>query len=122
MLKDIKFCSCSNLDTDGEEENQCMFFQFTERALKMLSEGLLKQISDTDKDGNPTTGIYAGVDEDGNEKYVKIHKMKDNLWRIPTKYIDPFIRLLFKYLPAYYVSPEERQKHKCHPLSNERLE
>ena len=113
MLKNIKFCSCSIFDIEEEEENQCMFFSFTDRALKMLSEGLFKQISDTDETGNPSTGIYAGIDKNGDEKYVKIHKVEDNLWRIPTLYIDPFIRLLFKYLPAYYISPEEKEKSKC---------
>ena len=74
MLKDIKFCSCSNFETDCENEIQCMYFSFTDRALKMLSEGLLKQISDKDEDGIPSTGIYTGINEDGKEKYVKIHK------------------------------------------------
>ena len=119
MLKDIKFCSCSNFETDGEDEIQCMYFSFTDRALKMLSDGLLKQISHKDEDGNPATGIYAGITEDGKEKYVKIHKTGDNSWRIPTIYIDPFIRLLFKYLPAYFISPEEKQNNKCHPSNYE---
>jgi len=113
MLKDIKFCSCSIFDIEEEEENQCMFFVFTDRALKLLSDGMLKHISDTDKIGNHSEGIYAGIDELGNEKYVKIQKMGENLWRIPTLYIDPFIRLLFKYLPAYYITPEEKEKIKC---------
>ena len=58
--------------------------------------------------GEPVFSIKSG-----NEKYVKIQKMDENLWRIPTLYIDPFIRLLFKYLPAYYISPEEKEKVKC---------
>ena len=113
MLKDIKFCSCNIFDTGEEDESQCMFFSFTDRALKILSKGLLKYISDPDNIGNTSEGIYIGNDEEGNEKYVKIHKIGENQWRIPTLYIDPFIKLLFKYLPAYYISPEEKAKIKC---------
>lgn len=113
MMKDIKFCSCSAFEDDGDKLKQCMLFSFTDRALKMLSDGLLKQITETDEKGNSSTGIYAGLEENGEEKYVKIHKIAENRWRIPTVYIDHFIRLLFKYLPAYYISPEEKEEYKC---------
>src|SRR3989339_1815186 len=105
MMKDIKFCSCSTFEDEGDNSTQCMLFSFTERALKMLSTGLLKQISATDEKGNPATGIYTGLAENGIEKYVKLQKIDENRWRISTKHIDHFINLLFKYLPAYYVSP-----------------
>ena len=84
MLKDIKFCSCSSFKSDGLEENQCMFFSFTSKALKMLGNGLLKKISDVDENGKLSEGIYAGMDETGDEKYVRIHKIEDNRWRIST--------------------------------------
>lgn len=113
MMKDIKFCSCSSFESDGDNLNQCMLFSFTDRALKMLSEGVLKQITDTDLTGNTATGIYAGLDENGDEKYVKLHKLDENRWRISTKYIDHLIRLLFNYLPAYYISPEEKERQHC---------
>ncbi len=113
MLKDIKFCSCSSFETEGAEKNQCMFFSFTDRALKMLNEGVLKKISDIEGNEDFSEGIYAGFDENGEERHVKIHKIDGNRWRIPTLFIDPFIRLLFKYLPAYYLSPEEKEKMKC---------
>ncbi len=113
MLKDIKFCSCSSFKSDGLEENQCMFFSFTSKALKMLDDGLLKKISDIDENGKLSEGIYVGMNENRGEKYVRIHKIEDNRWRISTLYIDPFIRLLFKYLPAYYLSPEEKEKIRC---------
>ena len=113
MLKDIKFCSCGIFNDEGTEENQCMFFSFTDRALKMLNEQILKQISDTGENGNQSIGFFAGIDKNGEEKYVTIQKIEDNYWRIPTIYVDPLIRFLFKYLPAYYISPEEKEKTKC---------
>ncbi len=57
MLENIKFCSCCRLDEDDAREVQCMFFNFTERAEKLLSEKFLSQITEGDLVENLDYGI-----------------------------------------------------------------
>ncbi|MCH8285800.1 hypothetical protein IIB79_04640 [candidate division KSB1 bacterium] len=107
MIENIKFCSCSLLKIDEAQESQCMFFSFTERAKKSLSEDFLHQITEgtpeenLDKSGIPNQ--VAGVTEKTNGSRVFIKQLEGNTYRIPTRFIDQFIRCLFKYLPAFYV-------------------
>jgi len=109
MLENIRFCYCSRIGMDDEKAKQCMFFGFTSRAQKMLSENFLFQITDTSPEENINkVGIPLLSTEVKNGNKVFIKKLESNLYRIPTRYIEPFIRCLLKYLPAYYVSPEDR--------------
>jgi hypothetical protein len=86
-----------------------MFFSFTLRAKKVLSSDFLFQISDTTPDENlKKVGIPLNEEEvKKNGSKILIKKIRDNFYRVPTKYIDPFIRCLFKYVPAYYIAPDE---------------
>ncbi len=110
MLNNIRFCYCSRLDEEPENESQCMIFGFTDRARDTLGESFIERIS---SHSEYDTGIPVGEDEDGSEVLLKIEKMEDNLYRIPTMYVEALMRTIFKYLPAYYQSPAERIKNKC---------
>jgi len=108
MLENIRFCYCSRLDFDEEKANQCMFFGFTKRAKKVLSDDFLFQITDTSPEENHNkSGIPLYVREINNGSKVFLTKVSENLYRIPTKYIDPFVRCLFKYVPAYYMNSDK---------------
>lgn len=114
MLKNISFCSCCHLEIDEARETQCMFFSFTVRAKKVLSEEFLYQITEgTPEEDLVNTGIPVKESDQSNGNKVFIKKLEENYYRIPTKYIDSFIRCLFKYLPAYYVSNDEDKKNYC---------
>jgi hypothetical protein len=116
MLEKISFCSCARLDIDEPRENQCMFFSFTERAQKVLSDEFLWHITEgtfeenLEKTGIPLEDIenlsFTPPSNNLSEK-IFIKKIQDNYYRIPTIYIDPFIRCLFKYLPAFYLTGNE---------------
>lgn len=111
MIENIKFCSCSLLKIDEAKESQCMFFSFTERAKKSLSEDFLYQITEgtpdenLDKTGIAIPGPMATEHTNGNRVFIK--QIEENTYRIPTRFIDQFIKCLFKYLPAFYVPAEE---------------
>lgn len=114
MLENISFCSCCHIEIDEARETQCMFFSFTERAKKVLSEEFLCQITEgTPEENLVNTGIPVKGDDKSNGNKVFIKKLEKNYYRIPTKYIDSFIRCLFKYLPAYYVSHDKDKKNYC---------
>ncbi len=109
MLENIRFCFCFGPDLDSKKEKRCMTFSFTERASKILTEDFLSQITYTSPEENKgKTGIPLEDHENDREK-VFIKRLEDNLYRISTKDIDPFIRCLFKYLPATFV-PNDAQK------------
>ncbi|RKY89017.1 hypothetical protein DRQ09_02045 [candidate division KSB1 bacterium] len=110
MITSIKFCYCSKIDVDGEKDYSCMFFQFTQRAKKILSKEFLDKITllnKTDESNKP------GIECNNENRRVFIRKLDDNLYRIPVKDLDCFLKCLFKYLPAKYQSPEERKKTDC---------
>ena len=108
MLDNIRFCYCSRIDSEEDKASQCMFFGFTERARKILTDEFLFEITDTSPEENlQKSGIPLLEKEINNGDKVFIKKVDGNLYRIPTRFIEPFIRCLFKYLPAYYVSPGE---------------
>jgi len=86
-----------------------MVFSFTPRALKILSEDFLNRI--TGKKGDDV-GIETDESENDN-KYIHITRLDKNLYRIPTKYVDPFIKCLFKYLPGHFLSKDDRVQTKC---------
>ena len=107
MLTNISFCT-SKATNEDENANmhQCMTFSFTERALKMFSEAFLRRISTTEKHSDfEDDGFQIGESEDGRPRLVKIRRLDDNLYRLPTQHIDAFIRFLFKYLPAEVLLP-----------------
>lgn len=114
MLENISFCSCCRLEIDEAREDQCMFFSFTEKAKKVLSPEFLYQIIEGSSEENiDKAGFHVSDSDqpDGNRVFIK--KLEDNYYRIPTKYIDAFIRCLFKYLPAFYVSVDEGREKYC---------
>jgi len=114
MLENISFCSCCRLEADVPREIQCMLFSFTERAKKVLSEEFLHQITEGEPEENlVNTGIPVRDGDQSNGNKVFIKKLKENYYRIPTKYIDSFIHCLFKYLPAYYVPDDKDKKDFC---------
>ncbi|MFC1554653.1 hypothetical protein ACFL7D_08470 [candidate division KSB1 bacterium] len=115
MLENIKFCSCTHLDIDEARESQCMFFSFTERARKILSDEFMYQITDTSSEDNfDKTGIPPEEGEASNGGKPLIKRLEDNYFRIPTQHVHSFVKCLFKYLPAYYVSSkEDREKYSC---------
>jgi len=107
MLQDIKFCSCSALGKDKMHTKQCIIFRFTDRALKMLSPQFLDLISTReDNIEYADEGIPIDPENETCDIFFKIHRIKDNYWRMSTQHLDPFLRCLFRYLPAYYVSHE----------------
>jgi len=111
MLDNIRFCYCARLDQEEEDARQCMFFSFTNRAKKVLSEEFLSEISSSTPEENLNkTGIPLISREVSNGDKVFITEVDKNRYRIPSRYIESFIRCLFKYLPAYYVSPDELGK------------
>ena len=117
MLENISFCSCCHLGINEARETQCMFFSFTERAKKVLSEEFLYQITEGTPEedlNNPGIPVKEGEHSSLNKVFIK--KLEGNYYRIPTKYIDSFIRCLFKYLPAYYVSNDEHKKNYCNNM------
>ncbi len=123
MIENIRFCYCSRLDLDEEKANQCMYFGFTERARKVLSDEFLFEITDTTTEENmKKAGIPLFDKELKNGNKVFIVNLDDNKYRIPTKYIEPFIRCLFKYLPAYYISPEDQNNEYICDLSGKENE
>ena len=107
MLTNISFCtSKATNETDIADMHQCMTFGFTERALKMFSEAFLRRISTTNKHSEQDDdGFQIGDTKDGKPRLMKIRRLGDNLYRLPTQHIDPFIRFLFKYLPAEVLLP-----------------
>jgi len=109
MLKSVKFCYCTQITKDGTADNSCMIFGFSKRAQKILSREFLDEISfEKDKEKKNKSGIDCG-----NNGSVFIKKIDDNKYRIPVKYLECFLRCLFKYLPAKYQSPEERETIDC---------
>lgn len=108
MLDNIRFCYCARLDEEEENARQCMFFSFSKRAKKVLSEDFLKEITYASPEENiEKTGIPLIDREITNGDKVFITKVEDDRYRIASRYIEPFVRCLFKYLPAYYVAPDE---------------
>ncbi len=123
MLENIRFCFCFSPDLDDEKEKRCMTFSFTERARKTLTFDFLYQItlSDSEEDESKT-----GIPLTNNEKeYLEktfVKKLDENLYRIPVKYMDPFIRCLFKYLPATFVPVEENSRQtSCNTSCSEKV-
>ncbi|MFC1476933.1 hypothetical protein ACFL6L_00535 [candidate division KSB1 bacterium] len=111
MLENIRFCYCSRIELEEENAMQCMFFSFTERASKILSNDFLSQITDSSPEENyEKTGIPLFDREINNGDKVFVKKVGENKYRIETRYIEPFIRCLFKYLPAYYVQPGQGEE------------
>lgn len=114
MICNIKFCSCCLLKIKEARESQCMFFSFTDRAKKSLSEEFLNQITDgtpeenLDKTGIPLSDSLFHDQTNGDRVFIK--KVDEDTYRLPTKYVDSFIRCLFKYLPAFYVPLDESKK------------
>ena len=116
MLEKISFCSCARLDINEPRETQCMFFSFTERAQKVLSDEFLWHITEGSLEENlEKTGVpleecesLSSIPPYNNlSEKVFIKKVDVNYYRIPTVHIDPFIRCLFKYLPAFYVTGDK---------------
>ena len=109
MLRVLRFCSCTKVDKNSlNDETRCMVFSFTPRALKILSKDFLETIT-----GEQGKEVGIEIDENKSAKIIHIKKIDTNLYRIPTKYVDPFIKLLFKYLPGHFHSPDERIEGKC---------
>ena len=111
MLHNISFCSCCRLDADKGRETQCMFFNFTDRARKALSDDFLYQITESGPGEDfDKIGIPLSPDDTANGDRVFISKVDENTYRVPTRYMEPFIRCLFKYLPAFYVPNNDIKK------------
>lgn len=111
MIENISFCSCCRLDKDEAKETQCMFFGFSDRAKKALSEEFLYQITEGNPEENRRkTGISLSDDDQSDGHQVFITKLEENYYRIPTVYVDSFIRCLFKYIPAFYIPQNDIKK------------
>ena len=109
MLKSVKFCYCTSIGKKGAVDTSCMIFGFSSRARKILSREFLDEISFEEEHEKK---IKSGI-ECGNGGSVFIKKIGDNKYRIQVKYLEDFLRCLFKYLPAKYQSPEEREIIDC---------
>ena len=109
MLKNISFCYCFGVDSDPENEKRCMTFSFTERARKVLSDEYLFQITDTTVAENRAKSGIPLIGKKVVGEKVFLTKLDKNLYRIPAKHVDPLIKCLFKYLPASFVSHEEKK-------------
>ena len=107
MLTNISFCtSKSTSEEENADMHQCMTFSFSDRALKMFSEAFLRRISTTNVHSDyEDDGFQIGETKEGKPRLARVRRLDDNLWRIPTLHIDPFIRFLFKYLPAEVLLP-----------------
>ena len=109
MLKSVKFCYCTQIVADKGTDTSCMIFGFSKRAQKILSKDFLDEISFEDEEEKKRkSGIKCGKD---HNTFIK--KIGDNKYRIPVKDLEYFLKCLFKYLPAKYQSPEEREKIDC---------
>ena len=117
MLKDIRFCTCRSFDAaDDVPMNQCITFAFTERAQNILSAELLERIAtDLRTVESAKQGFPVGTDAQGNPRFARIRRLDQNLWRLPTRYLDAFIRFLFQYLPAEPVpgNGSGKGRHEC---------
>lgn len=106
MLEGMKFCYCFGVDQSPEKEKRCITFNFTDRALKILTKDFIFQITiTTPKEDSLKTGIPI-VNLPGHPKKVLLTQLDKNVYRISIIYLDSLIRCLFKYLPATYVEGE----------------
>jgi len=109
MLKNVRFCYCTQIDKNKEVDTSCMIFGFSKKAQKILSDEFLYEIFfEKEEDKKGKTGI-----ECGSKRIVFIKKIGENKYRLPVKNLECFLKCLFKYLPAKYQSPEEREEVDC---------
>ncbi len=93
MLQNISFCNCCKLDVDEARESQCMFFGFTDRAKKVLSDDFLFQITEgepfenADKSGIPFT-------IEGEENGKRIFLLNKSM-KTPTVFLPGLLSRLF---------------------------
>ena len=114
MLQNISFCNCCKLDVDEARESQCMFFGFTDRAKKVLSDDFLFQITEGEPFENADkSGISLTIEGEENGKRIFIKQVDENTYSIPARFIEPFVRCLFKYLPAFYIPHNDMKKDYC---------